>query len=144
MFLCGPCLAERAKAPLEKLKGSDKWTFDTFWNTWSHSGINNNKKTGLPSLISVRKALHNSGFSSFSDFFQSKFCSTQNIFSYCQCGMAQWQSIRLRNRRSVFESRQSVKFFMENIAMLLCKVDLIWIVCGLKKINKCIAQNHYF
>jgi hypothetical protein len=38
-----------------------------------------------------------------------------------------------------FESRQGIRFIRENIAMLLCKIDLICIVCVLQKRNKGIA-----
>jgi hypothetical protein len=50
--------------------------------------------------------------------------------------VAAWRSghhISLRNRRPGFESRHGRRFFRENIAMLLCINDLIYIICVLKK-----------
>jgi hypothetical protein len=52
--------------------------------------------------------------------------------------------IRLRNRKHGFESRQGKKVFRENIAVLLCTIDLICIVCVLKMRKKASAQLSFF
>jgi hypothetical protein len=54
-----------------------------------------------------------------------------------------WRSghrISLRDSRPGFESRQGIRCFRKNVAMLLC-LDLICIVCVLKRRNKCIGPK---